>query len=107
MKQASLNLKTWQKQLLDYLPFDVSLSTKSSLTDFEIKVHFIIKVAKESKVCKVNLIKLFWCKFTASFLKATPWTNFILQDEPWAEFSSVEVAACKPWPPITQCNNTT
>jgi hypothetical protein len=24
----------------------------------------------------------------------TAWTNFSLQDEPWAEFSTLEVAAC-------------
>ncbi len=23
-----------------------------------------------------------------------PWTNFSLQDEPWAEFTTLEVAAC-------------
>jgi hypothetical protein len=26
-----------------------------------------------------------------------PWTNFSLQGEPWAEFTSFEVAACKPF----------
>ncbi len=25
-----------------------------------------------------------------------PWTNFSLQDKPWAEFSTLEVAACIP-----------
>ncbi len=25
---------------------------------------------------------------------AESWTNFSLQDEPWAEFSTLEVAAC-------------
>ncbi len=24
------------------------------------------------------------------------WTNFSLQDKPWAEFTTLEVAACKP-----------
>jgi len=24
------------------------------------------------------------------------WTNFSLQDEPWVEFSTLEVAACMP-----------
>jgi hypothetical protein len=27
---------------------------------------------------------------------ANPWTNFSLQDELWAEFTTLEVAACKP-----------
>ncbi len=26
--------------------------------------------------------------------KATPWTNLSWQDKPWAEFSTLEVAAC-------------
>jgi hypothetical protein len=34
------------------------------------------------------------------------WTNFSLQDEPWAEFSTLEVAACKPCA-YCQCSNTT
>ncbi len=29
-----------------------------------------------------------------STLSVSPWTNFGLQDEPWAEFSTLEVAAC-------------
>jgi hypothetical protein len=26
-----------------------------------------------------------------------PWTNFSLQDEPWAKFTTLEVAACNPF----------
>jgi hypothetical protein len=28
--------------------------------------------------------------------EAMAWTNFSLQDEPWAECTTLEVAACKP-----------
>ncbi len=27
-------------------------------------------------------------------IRLEPWTNFSLQDEPWAEFSTLEVVAC-------------
>jgi hypothetical protein len=40
---------------------------------------------------------------------AQPWTNFSLQDEPWAEFSTLEVAAaCIPctYSPVLQYNLT-
>ncbi len=37
-----------------------------------------------------------------------PWTNFSLQDEPWAEFTALEVAACIPctYCPVLQYNLT-
>ncbi len=38
----------------------------------------------------------------------TAWTNFSILDEPWAEFSTSEVAACIPWTycPVQQYNLT-
>ncbi len=40
--------------------------------------------------------------------KARPWTNFSSQDSPWAEFSTLEVAACIPctYCPVLQYNLT-
>jgi hypothetical protein len=39
---------------------------------------------------------------------SNPWTNFSLQDEPWAEFSTSEVAACVILYALTaRCSKTT
>jgi hypothetical protein len=35
-------------------------------------------------------------RFFSILVAFESWTNFNLQDEPWAEFSTLEVAACKP-----------
>jgi hypothetical protein len=39
--------------------------------------------------------KLVWLD-TSDQRSIRAWTNFSLQDEPWAEFSTLEVAACIP-----------
>ncbi len=53
-------------------------------------------VADVVPVRRVEL-ELAWKKGrTLVTVKVTPWTKFSLQDEPWAEFSTLEVAACIP-----------
>ncbi len=55
----------------------------NQLTIFMISVFFN---------CPVYLFRAALYKLIFVFPKA--WTNFIWQDEPWAEFSTLEVAAC-------------
>ncbi len=40
------------------------------------------------------ILKIEQIKKDQSMQYAQPWTNFSLQDKPWAEFSTLEVAAC-------------
>ncbi len=55
------------------------------------------------------IISSTWCFINLMFHQLDAWTNFSLQDEPWAEFSTLEVAACiilSTYGPVLQNNLT-
>jgi len=73
VKLSNFKLKTRPKQLSGYLLYDIALPSLGHLGWHETNRNDLICVAK-----------------------ASTWTNVSCQDKCWAEFSTLEVAACMP-----------
>ncbi len=72
------------KSNLYFPPFYDSVSGKTNWRESFCTVHLLIKVA-----CIVKKLVML-----ALSKAANPWTNFSLQDEPWAEFSTFRSGCC-------------
>ncbi len=59
-----------------------------------IRQRVILLISSLLIVIMISVILLSVIPMSVIPMNVIPWTNFSLQDEPWAEFSTLEVAAC-------------